>query len=615
MFHNNAHFHMGKLLSYKGPQPLETDRWLHNGESIQFNSERIKLRLKSIANYDQIQNENTELQLFNISMNTNQPVSTDISLESRKPLLKSLISGKEEKDNERQSIVELVKSKRTDSHDAWRLFSKAKEKDGSESVSPYQSKYSLPTVFNESPITEFSYESPEFKSESYSPSNFTDFFKPVESVENVDIYDKEMGNEEVAEPDLSQKVCGNCNTTKTVLWRRDENGGTLCNACGLFYKLHKVNRPLRMKTDVIRKRNRKSKKDADDSEKKSKSTAPIPIKTSMREPKNSFSEHDSVSVGKSMDKKTLYSPDYPTPNDTSLSYPQKQEYVSTGKRARPDNDHGQPYSNSATPYMYVPTPTQFSGANSLQHSWSQDKPPVPSGWPLNSMQQKSIGDFPKSSNDAGDSFQKSTLSNSFQKPSFDNYQRNHTNNSFSNLNFQKSAPSDTLQKSNIDFQKNSSPNMGQFKLDSNLSSYTGAVKIENSQKWQAANKPASKSVGWHNEEQKWGNAKQKAPPKPIPWTNSNENLNAQWKLQQQSSLLTQQFRQQNDKDFNKSPFASPFTQPEYYQHQFSTNNSNTLMNDMMLMNPLMNTENPLGNEEEFGLGNEFDYSFSNNMNF
>ncbi|KAI8888819.1 hypothetical protein K501DRAFT_329672 [Backusella circina FSU 941] len=50
--------------------------------------------------------------------------------------------------------------------------------------------------------------------------------------------------------------CTNCGTTTTPLWRRNPEGKPLCNACGLFLKLHGVVRPLSLKTDVIRKRNR-----------------------------------------------------------------------------------------------------------------------------------------------------------------------------------------------------------------------------------------------------------------------------------------------------------------------------------------------------------------------
>ena len=36
--------------------------------------------------------------------------------------------------------------------------------------------------------------------------------------------------------------CANCKTSQTTLWRRNHNGEPVCNACGLYYKLHNVSK-------------------------------------------------------------------------------------------------------------------------------------------------------------------------------------------------------------------------------------------------------------------------------------------------------------------------------------------------------------------------------------
>ncbi|XP_041102084.1 GATA-binding factor 6-B-like [Polyodon spathula] len=53
--------------------------------------------------------------------------------------------------------------------------------------------------------------------------------------------------------------CANCHTSTTTLWRRNADGEPVCNACGLYTKLHGVPRPLAMKKEGIQTRKRKPK--------------------------------------------------------------------------------------------------------------------------------------------------------------------------------------------------------------------------------------------------------------------------------------------------------------------------------------------------------------------
>ncbi|GMS96758.1 hypothetical protein PENTCL1PPCAC_18933, partial [Pristionchus entomophagus] len=61
--------------------------------------------------------------------------------------------------------------------------------------------------------------------------------------------------------DSSVSRCSNCQTTKTTAWRRDLNGRLVCNACGLYYRLHRTNRPVHMRKDHIQQRFRRRVKD------------------------------------------------------------------------------------------------------------------------------------------------------------------------------------------------------------------------------------------------------------------------------------------------------------------------------------------------------------------
>ncbi|XP_055936287.1 uncharacterized protein LOC129965988 [Argiope bruennichi] len=88
------------------------------------------------------------------------------------------------------------------------------------------------------------------------------------------------------------QICTNCGTTNTTLWRRNNHGEPVCNACGLYYKLHGVNRPPAMKKEGIQKRKRKP-KNANQQEAKRKS---LPATTGSKSPGDLSSPASNYSI-------------------------------------------------------------------------------------------------------------------------------------------------------------------------------------------------------------------------------------------------------------------------------------------------------------------------------
>ncbi|XP_048482957.1 uncharacterized protein LOC105394995 isoform X2 [Plutella xylostella] len=67
--------------------------------------------------------------------------------------------------------------------------------------------------------------------------------------------------------------CSNCGTHTTTIWRRDARGEMVCNACGLYYKLHGVPRPTAMRRDTIHTRRRRPRRDPSTRNKRRGNTA------------------------------------------------------------------------------------------------------------------------------------------------------------------------------------------------------------------------------------------------------------------------------------------------------------------------------------------------------
>ncbi|KAK0406255.1 hypothetical protein QR680_018460 [Steinernema hermaphroditum] len=68
-------------------------------------------------------------------------------------------------------------------------------------------------------------------------------------------------------------VCSNCKGSTTTLWRRNAEGEPVCNACGLYFKLHGVPRPVSMKKEGQLQTRKRKPRGSNDNRKSKSSTS------------------------------------------------------------------------------------------------------------------------------------------------------------------------------------------------------------------------------------------------------------------------------------------------------------------------------------------------------
>ncbi|XP_008155329.2 transcription factor GATA-5 [Eptesicus fuscus] len=117
--------------------------------------------------------------------------------------------------------------------------------------------------------------------------------------------------------------CTNCHTTTTTLWRRNAEGEPVCNACGLYTKLHGVPRPLAMKKESIQTRKRKPKNVA-----KTKGSSGCPGNTTASRPSSIPIPESSAATLKP--KPSLASPTCSGPCVTSQTSSQVDDPLAPG---------------------------------------------------------------------------------------------------------------------------------------------------------------------------------------------------------------------------------------------------------------------------------------------
>ncbi|KAL4802353.1 hypothetical protein BDV18DRAFT_65497 [Aspergillus unguis] len=147
-----------------------------------------------------------------------------------------------------------------------------------------------------------------------------------------------------AQPEGNMLVaCQNCGTTVTPLWRRDENGHPICNACGLYYKLHGCYRPTTMKKTIIKRRKR--------------------VVPALREQSPTAATHSSHG--------SSASPEAASPETLAHSHDERYRFYSS----EPVDHYHRMSPAAQRPFGFAPPPVDFTGFTSAAMTLPHHPPP------------------------------------------------------------------------------------------------------------------------------------------------------------------------------------------------------------------------------------------------
>ncbi|KAI9821761.1 MAG: putative electron transfer flavoprotein subunit [Pycnora praestabilis] len=187
-------------------------------------------------------------------------------------------------------------------------------------------------------------------------------------------------------------ACQNCGTTITPLWRRDESGHTICNACGLYHKLHGVHRPSAMKKSVIKRRKRVVPAHMD----QSLNGNQLPLMA----PSSSPDPHQQTHIEDSRDQRGSLNPD----GSINLGFRRRESgHVQNTPEIADPHTHFEQRTSHPPPLDFTGYPSESAHQLQHQHSHSHSNGGPPN-YPSPTQRHSSMSPHPSSSTNRKRSF-------------------------------------------------------------------------------------------------------------------------------------------------------------------------------------------------------------------